>query len=49
MFHGDPFTIEFEEVAHSTADETRYAIIGLTGYGSVYLVYSENTPDEQTA
>jgi uncharacterized DUF497 family protein len=46
MFPGDPFTIEFEEVAPFTADETRYAMIGLTSYGLVYLVYSETTPDE---
>jgi uncharacterized DUF497 family protein len=25
----DPFAVEFEDVAHSTVDETRYAIIGL--------------------
>jgi uncharacterized protein len=42
----DPFAVEFEDVAHSTVDETRYAIIGLTGYGLVYLVYTEPTPDE---
>jgi uncharacterized DUF497 family protein len=42
----DPFAVEFEDVAHSTAVETRYAIIGLTGYGLVYLVYTEPVPDE---
>jgi uncharacterized DUF497 family protein len=42
----DPFAIEFEDVAHSVAEETRYAIIGLTGYGLIYLVYTEPAPDE---
>jgi uncharacterized DUF497 family protein len=42
----DPYAVEFEDVAHSTVDETRYAIIGLTGYGLVYLVYTEQVPDE---
>jgi uncharacterized DUF497 family protein len=32
--------------AHSTEEEIRYAIIGLTSYGLVYLVFTEPTEDE---
>jgi uncharacterized DUF497 family protein len=39
---GDPYAVEFVDEAHSTADETRYAIVGLTArYGLVYLVFTE--------
>lgn len=44
---GDPYGIDFEDVAHSTEVETRFAIIGLTAlYGLVYLVYTETADDE---
>lgn len=43
----DPTPVEFIDEAHSTATETRYAMIGLTAqYGLVYLVFTEPTPDE---
>lgn len=43
----DPFAVEFIDEAHSTVDETRYAIIGLTAqYGLVYLVYTEPSREE---
>lgn len=36
----DPYAVEFVDEAHSTEEETRYAIIGLTAsYGLVYLVF----------
>ena len=35
----DPYAIEFIDEKHSTEKETRYAIIGLTIYGLVYLVF----------
>jgi uncharacterized protein len=39
---GDPYAVEFVDEAHSTAGETRYAIVGLTAqYGLVYLVFTE--------
>ena len=42
----DPCAVEFIDEAHSTEDETRYAIIGLTAYyGLVYLVYTELESD----
>ena len=40
----DPYAVEFIDEAHSVGDETRYAIIGITVYGLVYLVFTE--PDE---
>jgi uncharacterized DUF497 family protein len=40
----DPFAIEFIDEEHSNEDKIRYAIIGLTSYGLVYLVFTE--PDE---
>ncbi|MEZ5345073.1 MAG: BrnT family toxin [Pyrinomonadaceae bacterium] len=40
----DPFAIEFIDETHSTEKEIRYAIIGITSYGLVYLVFTE--PDE---
>lgn len=46
IIFNDPFPVEFVDESHSTADETRYAIIGLTGYGLVYLVYTEPEIEE---
>ena len=38
----DPFAIEFTDEIHSTDDEIRFAIIGLTvEYGLIYLVFTE--------
>ncbi len=38
----DPFAVEFIDETHSTEDEIRFAIIGLTAeYGLVYLVFIE--------
>ena len=38
----DPFAIEFTYEEHSTQEEIRFAIIGLTAnYGLVYLVFTE--------
>src|SRR5215210_5465557 len=38
----DPYAVEFVDEAHSTEDETRYAIIGLTAeYGLLYLVFTQ--------
>jgi hypothetical protein len=38
----DPYAVEFVDEAHSTEDETRFAIIGLTAqYGLIYLVFTE--------
>jgi uncharacterized DUF497 family protein len=42
----DPFAIEFIDQTHSTKLETRFAFIGLTIYGLVYLVFSEPKEDE---
>jgi uncharacterized DUF497 family protein len=42
----DPFAIEFIDQVHSTEDEIRYAIIGLTSYGLVYLVFTEPSESE---
>lgn len=42
----DPYAIEFIDQAHSTETETRCAIIGLTVYGLVYLVFTEPEKDE---
>ncbi len=40
----DPFAIEFTDEEHSTDDEIRFAIIGLTvEYGLIYLVFTETT------
>lgn len=39
----DPYAIEYVDDAHSTEDETRYAIVGLTAqYGLVHLVFTEH-------
>jgi uncharacterized protein len=43
----DPFAIEFIDEEHSTDEEIRFAIIGLTAeYGLVYLVFTETTETE---
>lgn len=42
----DPFAVEFVDENHSTEDETRYAIIGATTYGLVYLVFIESIENE---
>jgi len=41
----DAFALEFIDESHST-DEIRYAIIGITVYGLVYLVFTEPEEDE---
>lgn len=43
----DPFAVEFTDEQHSTDDETRFAIIGITAeYGLIYLVFIEPAEDE---
>ena len=42
----DPFAVEFIDETHSDENETRYAIIGITVYGLVYLVFTEPSEDE---
>lgn len=42
----DPYTVDFVDEKHSTEDETRFAVIGLTQYGLTYLVYTEPSEDE---
>lgn len=42
----DPFAVEFIDEIHSTKDEIRYAIIGITVYGLVYLVFTEPNEDD---
>lgn len=42
----DPFAIEFIDEVHSTEEETRYAIIGMTSYGLIYLVFTESDANE---
>jgi uncharacterized DUF497 family protein len=43
----DPSGVEFVDDEHSTEEEIRYAIIGITAaYGLVYLVYTEPSDDE---
>ncbi len=42
----DSFAIEFIDEEHSTEDKIRYAIIGLTSYGLVYLVFTEPNENE---
>jgi uncharacterized DUF497 family protein len=38
----DPFAVEFTDETHSTDEEVRFAIIGLTvEYGLIYLVFTE--------
>ena len=37
----DPFAVDFQDLEHSTADEARYKIIGITAYyGLITLVYT---------
>ena len=37
----DPFAVDFQDLAHSTPEETRYKIIGITAqYGLITLVYT---------
>ncbi len=43
----DSFAIEFTDEEHSTEDEVRFAIIGLTAkYGLIYLVFTEISETE---
>ena len=42
----DPYAVEFIDEVHSSDEETRFAIIGTTNYGLVYLVFTETTEDE---
>ncbi len=38
----DPFAVEFDDDNHSTNEEARYAVIGLSAeYGLIYLVFTE--------
>lgn len=43
----DPLALEFMDVEHSSDDEVRFAIIGLTAhYGLIYAVYIASSDDE---
>lgn len=42
----DPYAIEFIDERHSSEDETRYTIIGLTAYGLTCLVFTEPVENE---
>lgn len=42
----DAFALEFIDEKHSTDDEIRYAVIGITVYGLVYLVFTEPNEHE---
>jgi uncharacterized DUF497 family protein len=42
----DPYAIEFIDEPHSSEDEIRYAIIGITIYGLIYLVFTEPVENE---
>ena len=43
----DPFAVEFTDETHSTGEEIRFAIIGLTiEYGLIYLVFTEPSENE---
>jgi uncharacterized protein len=43
----DPFAVEFIDEKHSSDDEIRYGIIGLTAeYGMIYVVFTEDDPTE---
>jgi uncharacterized DUF497 family protein len=42
----DPYAIEYVDEAHSTDEEVRYAIIGLTGYGLTYLSFTDVDEDQ---
>ncbi len=40
----DPFAVEFTDENHSTDEEIRFAVIGLTAqYGLIYLVFVESS------
>ena len=40
----DPFAVEFTDETHSTDEEVRFAIIGLTvEYGLIYVIFTEQT------
>lgn len=42
----DPYAVEYINEAHSTEDETRYAITGIAArYGLVHLVFTELESD----
>ena len=46
----DPYAVEFVDEGHSTEDEERYAITGLTAaYGLVHLAFSEIEFDGELA
>lgn len=42
----DTFAIEFIDEKHSTGEEIRYAIVGITGYGLIYLVFTAPNENE---
>ncbi len=42
----DAFALEFIDEKHSSVEEIRYAIIGITIYGLVYLVFTEPSETE---
>jgi len=43
----DPYAIEFIDEEHSSDDEIRFGMIGLTAeYGVVYLVFTEDVPNK---
>lgn len=43
----DPFAVEYTDEEHSTDEEIRFAIIGLTvNYGLIYLVFTEPSETE---
>jgi uncharacterized protein len=43
----DPFAVEYIDEEHSTHDEIRFSIIGLTAeYGLIYLSYTETNDNE---
>ena len=42
----DPYAVEYVDESHTTEDETRYAIIGLTAmYGLAHLIFVEGEAD----
>ncbi len=46
----DLYAVEFVDETHSTEDQERYAIVGLTAaYGLVHLVFSEIEFDDELA
>jgi uncharacterized protein len=43
----DPFAVEFTDETHSTDEEVRFTIIGLTvEYGLIYLIFTEPNETE---